>query len=93
MTKSNLKLKHSEQQEVHYKKSWQSPMKEVQSRVYDNINEALVMKAAMKTKGGCVSSWFDADNLRRILASKSFGSCSLDFRKRPMHHKHICNKL
>ena len=50
MTKSNLKLKHSEQQEVHYKKSWQSSMKEVQSRVYDNIDEALVMKAAMKKK-------------------------------------------
>ena len=76
-----LKLKHSEQQELHYKTLLQSPMKEVHSRVYDNIDEALVMKAAMKTKGGCVSSWFDADNLRRILASESFGSWSLDLRK------------
>lgn len=39
-----------------------SPIKQIHSIVYDDIDEVLVMKAAVKTKGGCASSRFDAEN-------------------------------
>ena len=41
----------------------------------------LSFKTALKTKGGCGPSGFDAENWRGILVSKSFGSSSLDLRK------------
>ena len=39
------------------------------------------MKLAIKSRGGCGQSGYDADNWRRILVSKSFSSCSLDLQK------------
>ena len=49
--------------------------------VYEAIVEALISKAALKTRGGCGPSGFDAEYWRRILVFKSFGSSSLDFQK------------
>ena len=59
----------------------QGPVKLAHNIVYEDINESLVLKAVIKTKGGCDPSGFDADNWRRIFASKQFGSSSLDLRK------------
>ena len=56
-------------------------MKQVHPVVYEAIDEAQISKAVLKTKGGCGLSGFDAENWRRILVSKSFGSSSLDLRK------------
>lgn len=39
-----------------------SPIKQIHSIVYDDIDEVLVMKVAVKTKGGCAPSRFDAEN-------------------------------
>ena len=48
--------------------------KQMHSIVYEDIDEDLIKKAAIKTKGGCGPSGLDADNWRRILVSNQFGS-------------------
>ena len=57
-----LHLKYPEQQEAHNEALLQGPNKQDHIIVYDEIEEAFVMKAATKTKGGCGPSDFDADN-------------------------------
>ena len=48
-------------------------------------------KAAKRTKGGSGSSGRDADGWRKMLTSKSFGSCTSDLRKTTANFiKHIC---
>ena len=76
-----LRTKHQEMQNAHEEVLLQGPIKQVHPVVYEAIDEALISKAALKTKGGCGPSGFDAENWRRILVSKSFGSPSLDLRK------------
>ena len=44
--------------------------------IMHNINEELVRKAAVKTKGGSGSSGLDADGWRKMLTSKVFGCCT-----------------
>ena len=51
--------------------------------IYEAIDEVLISKAAIKTKGGCGPSVYDVENWRRILGFKSFGSSSLNLRKSP----------
>ena len=48
----------------------QGPIRQVHPVVCKAIGEALILKAALKTKGGCSPSGFDAENWHRILASK-----------------------
>ena len=74
-----LHLKYPEQQEAHNEALLQGPIKQVHNILHDNIDEALVMKAAIKTKGGCGPSRFDANYWDRMLCFKSFGSYSLPF--------------
>ena len=49
--------------------------------IFDSIDEEMVRKAAIKTKGGSGPSGLDADGWRRILTSSSFGQCTIDLRK------------
>ena len=49
--------------------------------VSDYLDESLILKAAMLTKGGSGPSSLDADGWRKILASRSFGTASSDLRK------------
>ena len=76
-----LKLKHPEARDAQHESLLQGPVKLVHNIVFEDINESIILKAAIKTKGGCGPSGFDADNWRRIFASKQFGSSSLDLRK------------
>ena len=46
-----------------------------------NIDESNILKAAMLTKGRSRSSDLDADGLRKILTSRSFGTESSKLRK------------
>ena len=49
--------------------------------IFDDINEELVRKAAIRTKGGPSPSGLDDDDERRkTLTSKVFGSCTSDLR-------------
>ena len=58
----------------------QGPKKQIHSLVYEDIDEDLVKKAAIKTKRGCGPSGLDADNWCRILVSNQFGSSPLELR-------------
>ena len=73
-----LHTKHPERQNAHDKVILQEPIKQVHPVVYEAIDEALISKAALKTKGGCGPSGFDAQNWHRFLVTKSFRSSSLD---------------
>ena len=54
--------------------------KPIHSAVFDDTNEQVNWKAAIK-KGGCGQSGLDADNSRRVLTSRSLGFSSVDLRK------------
>ena len=56
------------------------PKKRILNIVYIDIDEDLLTKAAIKTKGVCGPSGLDADNWRRMLVSNQFGSSPLEFR-------------
>ena len=71
-----LHAKHPESKEATPDVLLQGPIRQVHQVVYDDIDEALVMKAAMKTKGGSGPSGLDADGWLRILVSNSFGNCA-----------------
>ena len=49
--------------------------------IFDDINEELVRKAAIRTKGGSDPFGIDADWGRKMLTSNIFGSCTYDLRK------------
>ena len=57
-----LCLKHPEVEQAHHKAILQGPKTQIHSTVYEDINEDLVKKAAIKAKGGCGPSELDADN-------------------------------
>ena len=64
-----LHEKHPESKEATRDILLQRPIRQVHPVVYDDLDEALLMKAAMKTKGGPEPSGLDADDWRRILVS------------------------
>ena len=45
------------------------------------MDESVIMKASMLTKGRSGSSVLDADGWRGILTSRAFGTATLDLRK------------
>ena len=49
--------------------------------MFTGIDEEMIRKAAIKTKGGSGPSAMDADGWRRILCSNSFGDTNVDLRK------------
>ena len=76
-----LHAKHLENKEATLDVLLQGPIRQLHPVVYDDSDEALVMKTAMKTKGDSGPSGLDADGWRRILVSNSFGNCASDLRK------------
>ena len=48
---------------------------------FQSIDEEMIRKAAIITKGGSGPSGMDADGWHRILASNNFGTSSIDLRK------------
>ena len=87
-----LSLKHPEAQQAHHEAILHEPKKEIHSIVYEDIDEDLVKKVAIKTKGGCGLSGIDADNWRRILVSNQPGSSRLELRTSIANFvKHLCN--
>ena len=76
-----LHAKHPERKETTPDVLLQGPIRQVHPVIYDDIDEAFVMKAAMKTKGCSGPSGLVADGCRRILVSNSFRNCTSDLRK------------
>ena len=63
--------------------------------IFNDINEELLRKAAIRTKGGSGPSGFNSDSWRKMLTSKVFGSCTSNLRKAIADFiKYICvNKI
>ena len=49
--------------------------------IYESIDEEMVKRAALKTKGGSGPSGLDVDGWRKILASNNYGTVNTDLRK------------
>ena len=70
----------------------QAKKKQIHNILYEDIDENLVKKVAVKTKGGCGPSGLDADNWRRILVSNRFDSSPLNLRTSIANFvKRLCN--
>ena len=76
-----LKQKHPEANEPPQEVLLQGPTWPVHPVVYDDMDESLILKAAMLTRHGFGSSGLDADGWRKILILCSFGTASSDLRK------------
>ena len=76
-----LELKHPDAREASPDVMLADPVRQIHPVVFEDIDDALVLKAVMKTKGGSGPSGLDADGWRRILASNAFGEATSDFRK------------
>ena len=76
-----LKQKHPEGNEPPQEVLLQRPVQPVHPIVYEDMDESLILKAAMLTKGGSETSGLDTDGWREILTSRSFGTASSDMRK------------
>ena len=53
----------------------------IYSTRYDDMDESIIMKASMLTKGGSTPSYLGADGWSGILTSRTFGTATVDFRK------------
>ena len=76
-----LEVKHPESKEASDDVMIQGPLERIHPIAYDMIDETLVLRAAIDTKGGSGPSGMDADGWRRILASSQYGTASSDLRK------------
>ena len=59
----------------------QGPTRPVHPIVNEDMDESLILKAAMLTKGGPGPSTLEADGWRKYLTSRSFGTASSELRK------------
>ena len=57
------------------------PLQNIHPVEFQSIDEEMIRKAAIRTKGGSGPSGMDADSWHRILASINFGISSSDLRK------------
>ena len=73
-----LKQKHPEPKESSPETLLQCPFRPIHPVAYNDINESLVMRASILTKGGSGPSGLDADGRQRILTSAPFGNSSRD---------------
>ena len=73
-----LHEKHPEAQPLNEEMLLEGPMKHIHPVIFDDMNEDMVQKVAMRTKGAAGPSNFDASDWRNILVSRVFGSSSTD---------------
>ena len=80
-TLTMLKQKHPKANEPPQEVLLQGSTRPIHPILYENMDESLILKAAMLTKGGSGPSGLDADGWRKILTSRSFGTASSELRK------------
>ena len=76
-----LKQKHPEANKPPQEVLLQGPIQPVHPIVFEDMDESLILKAAMLTKGGSGPFGLEADGWRKILTSRSFGTASSKLRK------------
>ena len=77
-TIEQLHEKHPEGEEINDVMLLQGPEKYVHPVIFDEMNEDLVQKVAMKTRGAAGPSNFDASDWRSMLVSRVHGTSSTD---------------
>ena len=75
------KQKHPESREPPPEVLIEGSVRKINPAVYDDVRESLVLKALMLTKWGLGLSDFDAEEWRRMVTSREFGTSSTDLRK------------
>ena len=75
-TIKGLKSKHPEPGRVADGSLLRGPIDDLPASFVEGINEQLIMKTALRTKGSAGPSRLDADVFRRILCSKSFATAA-----------------
>ena len=78
---NSLKQKHPQSQPAYEETLINGEPPVIHPIIFDDINEELVRKAAIRTKGGPDPSGLDDDGWRKLLISKVFGSCISDLCK------------
>ena len=73
-----LHEKHPEGEPLNEEMMLTGPMKQVHPVIFDDINEEMVQKVALRTKGAAGPSNYDAKDWRSMLVSRVFGSSSSD---------------
>ena len=75
-----LKLKHAHAKNSSQQWLLQGPIQKMHPILYDDIDQGLIKKAAIRTKGGAGPKRLDADGWRRIIVSY-FGTATSDLCK------------
>lgn len=75
-----LREKHPIGGDLNEDNALQGPYVTVNPIIYDVIDDSLVLRAALTTKGGSGPSGLDADGWRKPLTSKVYGDCGGDLR-------------
>ena len=76
-----LKQKHPESREPPTEVLIEGPVRKIHPVIQHDIDESLILKAAMLMKGGSGPSGLDADGWRRMLTSREIVTPSTDLRK------------
>ena len=82
LNKETLELlvqKHPEPSEPSPDILLQGPTRPIHPVAYDDIDESVIIKASILTKGESGPSGLDADGWWRILTSYTFGTATLDY--------------
>ena len=88
---NSLKQKHPQSQPAYEETLINGEPPLIHPIIFDDINEEVVRKATIRTKGGSGPSGLDDDGWRKLLISKVFGSCTSDLCKAIADFiKHIC---
>ena len=80
-TLNKLKEKHPKSKNANNDVLLTSVPQDVHPIMFAGIDEEMIRKAAIKTKGGSGPSAMDANGWRRILCSNNFGDANVDLRK------------
>ena len=75
-----LREKHPAARDANENNKLEGPYERVNPIVFEAIDESLVMKTALETKGGSGPSGLDSDGWKRILTSRVYGDCGKDLR-------------
>ena len=76
-----LNLKHPDAKDNSQQTLLQGPIQKMHPVMYDDIDEEVIKKAAIRAKRGSGPSGLDADGWRRIIVSSCFGTATSDLCK------------
>ena len=76
-----LKEKHPDAAPKFQEMLLNGPLKNVEPVIFESINGEMIQKLSLKTKGAAGPSLFDADDWKRMLGTKIYGTAGIDLSK------------